>query len=348
MLNAAEARALARQWVEREATGMPGVAGAFLHGSINEMPDHMPLPATSDVDVMLVVDGVPPALKLGKFDYQGLLLEVSFLAAADLASPEAVLVQYAIAPSLRYPSVIWDPHGRLTALQAAVARAFAQQRWVRARCEAARENVLRHAAALRDPRPYHDQVMAWLFAAGVTTHILLVAGLSNPTVRKRYLAVRHLLNEYGRADFYPTLLGLMGATHVSNAHADAHVDALDAAFDAAGAVLRTPYRFAADMQPDAKVVAVYGSRDLIRQGDHREALFWITAVYSRCMHVLTVDGTPTLVAQHAPGYHRLLADLGIHGPDDLHRDAERITATLPAVWTVAAEIMAKNPEIVAE
>lgn len=348
MMTAGEARAQARRWVAREAPGIPGVVGAFLHGSINEMPDHVPLPATSDVDVMLVVDGVPPALKLGKFDDQGVLLEVSFLAAAGVASPEAVLRQYAIAPSLRYPSVIWDPSGRLSALQSDVARAFAQQRWVRERCEDARQNVLRHAAALRAPRPYHDQVMAWLFAAGVTTHVLLVAGLHNPTVRKRYLAVRRLLNAYGHADFYPTLLGLMGATHVSRAQANAHVDALDAAFDAAGAVLSTPYRFAADMQPAAKVIAVHGSRDLIRQGDHREALFWITAIYSRCMHVLTVDGTPALLAQHAPGYHRLLADLGMHGSDDLHRGVERITAAVPAVWAVAEEIMARNPEVVAE
>ena len=115
---------------------------------------------------------------------------------------------------------------------------------------------------------------------------------------------------------------------------------------AAGAVLTTPYQFAADMRPAAHPVAIDGSRELIRQGNHREALFWMTAVYSRCMHVLTVDGTPELLTEHAGGYQRLLADLGIRGAGDLQRGAARIEAALPDVWTVAEAIMAANPQIV--
>jgi hypothetical protein len=344
-MNAATARALARQWVLQEGKALPGVIGAFFHGSINELPEGTLLPATSDVDVMLVYAESPPELKLGKFRYGGALLEVSPLSLADVATAETVLANYPIAPSLRAPSVIWDPTGQLTRVQAEVAREFARRSRVVVRCEQARNHVRQICAAVRERPAYHDQVSGWLFAAGVTTHILLIAGLKNPTVRKRYLAVRELLEEYNRVDFYPTLLELMGAAHMDATRAEEHLDTLAAAFDAAGAVLTTPYRFAADMRPDARSVAIDGGHELIRRGDQREALFWLTAVYSRCMHVLTVDGTPALMAEHAAGYHKLLADLGIHGPDDLERGAARTEAALPDIWAVGEEILARNPEI---
>jgi hypothetical protein len=62
-------------------------------------------------------------------------------------------------------------------------------------------------------------VTAWLFATGVTTHVLLVAGLKNPTVRQRYVATRELLADYGRVDFYETLLELLGCAQMSRARA---------------------------------------------------------------------------------------------------------------------------------
>ena len=345
-MNAGDARALARQWVDENAESMPGLRGAFLHGSINALADDAELSPTSDVDLMLVRDGPVPPLKLGKFLYADVLLEVSYLSADAVATADAVLHNYAIAESLRYPGVIYDPSGQLTRVQADVARAFPQRAWVRVRCEEARQKVLRAIHAVPGPAPYHDRVSAWLFAAGLTTHILLLAGLRNPTVRKRYLAARTLLDEYGHAAFYPTLLGLMGAADVPREQVETHLVTLAAAFDAAGAVLTTPYQFAADMRPAARAVAIDGSRELIREGNAREALFWMTAVYARGMHVLTVDGTPELLTEHAAGYQRLLADLGIHGAGELERGAARIEAALPDVWTVAEAIMAANPQIV--
>ncbi|MEZ4558170.1 MAG: hypothetical protein R2854_17330 [Caldilineaceae bacterium] len=213
-------------------------------------------------------------------------------------------------------------------------------------CAAKAQRSTRAIHAVPGPAAVLRPVKRVAVRAGLTTHILLLAGLRNPTVRKRYLAARTLLDEYGHAAFYPTLLGLMGAADVPREQVETHLAALAAAFDAAGAVLTTPYQFAADMLPAARPVAIDGSRELIREGNHREALFWMTAVYSRCMHVLTVDGTPELLTEHAGGYQRLLADLGIRGAGELERGAARIEAALPDVWTVAEAIMAANPQIV--
>ncbi|MEZ4619873.1 MAG: hypothetical protein R2867_30825 [Caldilineaceae bacterium] len=75
--------------------------------------------------------------------------------------------------------------------------------------------------------------MAWLFGTGVTTHLLLVAGLRNPTVRKRYLAVRTLLNDYQLQEQYEPLLALLGCATLDAATIQRHLNALILAYDAA-------------------------------------------------------------------------------------------------------------------
>ena len=194
------------------------------------------------------------------------------------------------------------------------------------------------------PSPY-DRVTAWLFAAGGTAHLPLVAGLQNPTVRKRYLAARELLAAYGHQDCYAPLLNLLGCATISQAQVAGHLDALAAAFDAAATALRTPIFFAANLTPAARPVAIDGSRELIARGDHREAIFWIVATYSRCLQVLHRDAPAELHARHTPGFRRLLADLGIASRADLQRRGEAVAAFLPAAWAVAEAIMAANPNI---
>jgi hypothetical protein len=89
-----QAKDAARRWVLEEASGTPGFTGAFFHGSTNWLSDDVPLPATSDVDVMVVLDDPNPPLKPGKFIYDEVLLEVSYLARDQLRSPELVFGQY--------------------------------------------------------------------------------------------------------------------------------------------------------------------------------------------------------------------------------------------------------------
>ncbi len=341
-----EAKAAARRWVAVEGTGIPGFAGAFFHGSANWMTDDEPFPNGSDLDVMLVLDGPPPAKKLGKLIYNGVLLEISNLSRADLGTAEELLGNNHLAGSFQGPSIIADPAGFLTPLNEAVAREYTRRRWVRARCEHARAKAL-HNLLLHKAAALPDQVNAWLFPTGIETHVLLVAGLRNPTVRRRYAAARELLRDYGHAAFYETLIDQLDPARMTPQRVAEHLAALSVAFDDAATVIRSPFFFAADISRGARPIAIGGSAELIAQGLHREALFWIAATYCRCMAVFAQDGTPELHARHEIGFHALLADLGVATVDERQRRKAALVAFMPQVWTVAEAIMAANPAITA-
>ncbi|MEM7539942.1 MAG: hypothetical protein AAF639_47755 [Chloroflexota bacterium] len=55
-MNIKRAKEIARQWVRTEASTMPGFYGAFYHGSVNWLADEDILPATSDLDIMIVFE----------------------------------------------------------------------------------------------------------------------------------------------------------------------------------------------------------------------------------------------------------------------------------------------------
>ena len=338
------ARGVARQWVIEEAGKAPGFCGAFFHGSVNWLPDDAALPATSDVDVM-VVFADPPPVKLGKFIYRDLFLEVSYLPSDQLQSPDLILGQSHLAGSFRTPSIISDPTGRLTSIQEAVSRDYAKRQWVYRRCEHARDKVLRNLRGVNESEPFHDQVAPWLFAAGVTTHMLLVAGLKNPTVRRRYVATRELLADYGHLDFYEILLEMLGCARMSRVRVEHHLAALTDVFDAAKAAIKTPFFFASDISDIARPIAIDGSRELIECGYHREAVFWIVATYSRCQKILYHDAPVEMQDRFGPGYRQLLADLGITSFADLQQRSEQVKGLLPRVWEVTEAIVAANPGI---
>jgi hypothetical protein len=116
-------------------------------------------------------------------------------------------------------------------------------------------------------------------------------------------------------------------------------------FDAAAAVATTPFPFASDITAEARPVAVDGSRDLVGQDRHREAVFWIVATYARCLTILASDAPAATGARCTPGFEELLGDLGIASSADLGRHAQDVRDFLPRLREVKEEILAANPGI---
>lgn len=333
------ARSAAVQWVTEHARPDPGFRGAYFSGSTVGLPDDAGLSPFSDVDVVVVTAAPAPPAGPGKFRFRGALLEVSHLSWDELASAEQVLASYHLAGSFRRDTVIDDPTGRLRELRADVSRRFAERGWVRRRCLDAERRIETRLAAFDASAPFHEQVTSWLFPTGVTTHVLLVAALRNPTVRLRYAAAREVLDAHGQSQLYPELLELLGCARLSARSTGRHLDELARTFDAAAEVARTPFFFSGDITAGARPVAIDGSRHLIERGDHREAVFWIIATFARCHTVLAADA-PELHRARLPAFRAAVADLGVTSTEDLLRRGEEVIAFLPGLRQTAERILA--------
>jgi hypothetical protein len=341
-MNVKQAREVARQWVIEKVSGIPGFCGAYTAGSMNWVRDDADLATTSDFDIIVVVADPNRAGKRGKFVYRDTLLEVSYLSNDQLCSSDLVLGDYHLAPSLRTTSIILDPSGHLTELLAIVCCDYAKRQWVLQRCANARNKILGYLRSINEESTHHDQVIACLFAAGITTHVLLVAGLRNPTVRARYMAARELLAEYGHLEFHDALLGLLGCARISRERVDEHLTALTHIFDAAKEAIKTPFPFASDISHIARPMAIDGSLELIERGYHREAMFWIAVTHSRCHKVLSRDAPEKMKQSFRHNYRDLASDLGMLSFVEIRQRCTQIERVLPRVWEVAEAIMSAN------
>jgi hypothetical protein len=336
------AREAARQWMVEEGSGIPGFCGAYTAGSTNWLPDDADLTTASDLDIMVALADQNQAGRRGKFIYHDTLLEVSYLRNDQFQSPDQVLGDYHLAPSFRTTRIMLDPLGLLTPLLAAVSRDYAKRQWVRRRCNNARGKTFEYLRSINEETALHDQVMACLFAAGITTHVLLVAGLRNPTVRARYVAVRELLADYGHVEFHETLLELLGSARISRGRVSQHLATLTEIFDAAKRAIKTPFPFVSDVSDSARPIAIDSSWDLIGRGCHREAMFWVGVTHSRCQKVLSRDAPGDLTQSFKDSYQELVGDLGVPTFAEVRRRCAEIERILPRVCDLAEGIIAAN------
>ncbi len=339
-----EAKLAAEEWVRREGSRLPGLEGAYVAGSVTTLADGKALPESSDVDITVVLEE-PPPVKKGKFRFRGALLEVSYEAVERVRSPEAVLGDPHLAGGIRGMHIVADPSGRLGRLQDEVASAYACRRWVRQRCRTACDTAAERLQPLEGPATLHERVTAWLFGTSLTALILLLAGLRPPTVRRRYAAVHEILHEYGWPEFHEKLLDLLGCSDWSRSQAERHLDAVAEAFDRAKWLPKGAFRFAADISDAARPVAVDGSRELIEQGFHREAVFWMVATYARCQWIQDFNGSNGDGDRQRQSFLSMLSDLEIGSAADLEARRKQALAFLPRVMEMGDAVMAATPEI---
>ncbi|SEN06796.1 hypothetical protein [Paenibacillus sp. OV219] len=334
------ARQIASEWFHTHASTAPEFIGAYFSGSTVEMPDDALLPAASDIDLIVVTEEAEPPLKLGKFISNGALLEVTYLAWRQLSSYEEVLTNYHLAGSFRVNTIIADPSGNLRELQKQVASRFADEYWVRKRCEDVLSKIRNGLQQnLPSSAPLETRVNSWLFPTGVMTHLLLVAALRNPTVRCRYAAVREVLETNDCLSVHEELLALLGCGQLSAARIQQHVLALADTFDIAASIAKTPFFFSSDITPASRHIAIDGSLELIESGLHREAVFWIAATFARCHAILSADAPQELLQRCLPAFEALLADLGARTDVERRSRADAALRYLPKLQRTAERIM---------
>lgn len=338
-MRAGDARLIGRQWVERHLAARPGFRGALWHGSLLDVADDAPLPAGSDLDLLILHSQPIDDLRPGKRLVEGVLLDATPLRWENVSNPGQVLANHHLAPSFNRRRLLADADGEVRRLCDQISAEFPRRQWIERRCQSAVSLIHQHLERLDPAAPFVQNVMSWLFGTGITTHVLLVAGLRNPTVRRRYVAARSLLDELQMPQAYAELLDLLGSRAIDATAVRRHLDALAEAFDAAVEAIRSPFPFASDLTRAARPIAIDGSRAMIDAGDHREAMFWIAVTWTRCMQVFEADA-PDLLGRFDPNYRAMLADLGIRSPADVQQRGAAVEAYyLPRLDAIKAAIM---------
>lgn len=341
----ASARAAGRQWVQEHVSQKPWFKGAYFTGSTVGKDNEEEISSYSDLDIVIVTTQEEPPLKLGKFTYEGVMLEVTYFAWNQLSSVEAVQHSYHLANSFRINTIIADPSGELGLLQKKVAYSFSQKTWTNARCQNALDRIKDGMESIDPDAPLHDAVTGWLFPAGVTTHVILTAAHQNPTVRLRYPAARKVLIEYKEPGFYGKLLKLLGSYSITPKRAEHHVKQLAGTFDAAAEAAHTPFFFSSDIAPQSRQIAIEGSLEMIDSGLHREAMFWIVATFARCHKILEADATDEIQLSLFPAFEDAVSDLGITSINSILHKKQKVLEFLPDLWEMAEIILEKNPGI---
>lgn len=344
-MNVKQVKDIVKQWVFEEASHLPDFDGAFIAGSTNWLQDDTPFPATSDVDVKIVLADPNVPNTFQKQVYEDVMLDVSYLSSIEVQSPDTILSNYYLAGHFTTANIVLDPSGQLTRIQVVVSKDFARRKWVHQRCEHARNQVLNSLQWLQASDPFHDQVFAWLYPASTLNHVLLVAGLQNPTVTRMFAATRDLLTTYNLLPFHETLLTLLGSVDLDQAQVENHLAATIEVFNVAKDVIKTPFFGSTDISDDARSIAIDSNRTLIEQGYHREAMFGIILAHTWCQKALYNDAPIELQEQFKPAYQQLMGDLDIISFADLQQRHDQVNDCLPNLWQVAESIMAANQGI---
>ena len=217
----------------------------------------------------------------GKRTVDGLVLDPSVIERTDLGNAEHILGTHHLASSLRSPDLIlYDRDGWLSELQHEVGAGYGQRIWIGRRCDAAVSRILSYLESAEQATSDPQRAISWLFGVAVTTHIYLVAGLRNPTVRRRYESVRGMLDDFDRPDLYPPLLDLINPTNLSATDVTGLIEFLVDLFDATLPVPKAGFPFAGDISPTGRLGAIDDSLRLVASGHPRDA-----TVLDRCYRI---------------------------------------------------------------
>lgn len=312
-LTIADAHAVAARWVTHNQQIHEA---AFIGGSAATATSETPYDPASDVDCYLVISEPAPEGKIGKIRINGVLLDVSWMTWPQIESARANAVTASL---LNFGAIIADPSRRLQSNQDEIRRSFVDPASIALRLEDMRQRIRTGLVADSSHLPPPEQLMNWLFPATLATHIPLVASCAPLTVRKRFVAAKHVMEP---AD-YESLLALYGFTDVTVPRVQQWLMLTERIFTENAVLAETSVRFwAGDIHEDARPIAIGGSQQLIDMGLHREAIYWILATCSRCL-VVRSDAEEAPSA-YTDAYEAMLTALNIRTPDQRSTKTNRI------------------------
>ena len=344
----------AREWVEGYAASHPEFRGAHLMGGVLRLPKEAPFPATSDLDISLVVE-VPPGsehevnadgeqgLPIDEL-YHGVPIEAGRRSTAVYSSAERVLMNAQQAANLSVDSILVDPHGLLARIQPIVAAEYARRRWVTARCEWEKRHIVDAIGRAERASTPHEFLIAMVDIVVYLCGLIAVASIEPPTHIKCLVLLRRLLHAQLKDDLYEGLLEFAGSRHLSASQVAGYREQNDAAFDRAVQVHRTPSAFDFKIRPHLRPYLVDGMKVIADQGNHREIAFWLALGLYVCTGVIRNDAPAQEAAHFEQLWDERVKSLGIATHPSRSAKVRQAIRLKDAFIALADEIVHRLPD----
>jgi hypothetical protein len=134
----------------------------------------------------------------------------------------------------------------------------------------------------------------------------------------------------------------MGSAHMSRADVQAVLDRSVVAFDRSVEVYQTPTPYGFTIRPHLRPYLTEATQEMIDEGNHREAMFWITALAGESYLVLQNDAPDAEKPAFAAQSEAMLASLGytsaeawaerVDSAGRLAQELSRIAGALAALY----------------
>lgn len=298
----------------------------------------------SDVDISVLIDGPTPGWIPIDELHRGVAIEAGMRSTEEYLSAETVLANPDIADHLAVDSILDDPTGLLRGLQPVVARDFALQRWVVARCADEKRRVTMYSAAAQAAQTNFEMVWGVSQAVLNLSGLVAVAVLQTPTHRKSLVNMRAQLSEFGRADLVEEALEVSGMAGFTPARAMFYLDVSARGFDRAIEVKRNASFLDFKLKPHLRRYVIDGPCDMIESGHHREAAMWIGFTLIVACMALQVDAPENERADYAELVDAFYRESGYDDPRAWPDRLQKLEVLRDKVYALADDIVASRPD----
>ncbi|ADO71981.1 hypothetical protein [Stigmatella aurantiaca] len=339
--------AKAKAWAEQEGSRIPGFHGAFVAGSVARMAPDTELEPWRDLDVVMLTRE-PQMVKAERMElvHEGIILESSCLSAAPFHSAETILSTPEHADNIAAGIILADPTGELQQLHKQVAAEYSRKRWVKARLDFQRKDLSDRLEQAVKASQFSERFVHFHMAMVYLSGLLAIAHNRPLTLRRRLVITGELLEAEGKTQLHEDVLALIGCNHLTRETVERYVTEFDQAFGRAIQVKRITvpydYKFRAHLRP----YYVEGTLDMVREGRHREAIFWLFGFYYLAAMVLMSDAPAEEKPLFKERCDRFFNDLGLTPATDWGRRLEQVRAVADRLSEAADKALLNHPALV--
>ncbi len=340
MQTVADVTRTVQNWMDGTSSQYPDFAGAFLYGGIVHLPDEVSFPDYRDVDLIIVLNQ-PRKVELTNLELlvEGIMVEVGFIGMDAISSPEAILANPEMAANFSVAKILADPLRILQPLQSQVKNAFAQRTWVLARCETELKSAWEAIFFIETSVTLFEKMINLWNVISLLTGLVALACLQPPTHRRSLIVSKNIFNFYQRADLHEQILRLWGSAELTRAVVQTLLDRSIPVFDRAVIVHKTPVPVDFKLKSHLRPYFLDASQEMINEGHHREATFWIALPALISSLAILADGMEEdkIIADAVA--HDFYSCHGIFTPED-------INARVPSARTLATTLDHFTREII--